>query len=244
MHPGNVGVSKTKAGEGLAPFVAKMYQIVNDPSLNEIIGWGPQNNSVVIFDPPRFEKEILPVFFKHSNLNSFIRQLNIYGFRKLTSTFDFSLMTSSLTSQASRKADEKEVKLAFFHPKFQKGEIQQLSEIVRKKPSKKDLSIEEHFELMRTNDIPSPFYTAPSLSVPQATSSVALGSGSPPTPNPLPCATAISNPTPPASCTQPASIVPPSNTPSTSTNSIPTNSPPASTKSSLFDFFFGNKGRP
>jgi hypothetical protein len=44
-----------------------------------------ENASFVITNPTAFAAEVLPRHFKHNNLNSFVRQLNLYGFHKSTS---------------------------------------------------------------------------------------------------------------------------------------------------------------
>ncbi|XP_067295802.1 heat shock factor protein 5 isoform X2 [Pseudorasbora parva] len=68
-------------------FPAKLWCLTNDPQNNSVF-WSPDGESLVV-DQQRFEDELLsPVkqeakLFKTTNFTSFIRQLNLYGFRKL-----------------------------------------------------------------------------------------------------------------------------------------------------------------
>ncbi|XP_069066366.1 heat shock factor protein 3-like isoform X2 [Pleurodeles waltl] len=73
-----------------------------------------------ILDEQRFAKEILPKYFKHNNLSSFIRQLNMYGFRKVIS-LESGLFKPDKTST-----------IEFQHPFFKQGQADLLDHIKRK----------------------------------------------------------------------------------------------------------------
>lgn len=102
-----------KTGEtasSIAPFLAKCYEMVDDESTDKVISWGQSGDSFIIWDMTEFSRDLLPKFFKHSNFSSFMRQLNIYGFRKMG--FDH---------------------WEFYNEQFIKGQKQLLSSIKRRK---------------------------------------------------------------------------------------------------------------
>ncbi|XWS34336.1 hypothetical protein CRYUN_Cryun21dG0030900 [Craigia yunnanensis] len=69
--------------QSVAPFLKKCYEMVDDEATDSIISWSQNNDSFIIWDMTEFSVHLLPKYFKHSNFSSFIRQLNIYGFRKI-----------------------------------------------------------------------------------------------------------------------------------------------------------------
>ncbi|CAM9786865.1 unnamed protein product, partial [Scytosiphon promiscuus] len=76
-------LAKGSKRSNVAGFLAKAYQIFDNPAWSDICGWGQGGDTVVIRKQIDFAKHILPLFFNHSNLQSFVRQLNMYNFRKV-----------------------------------------------------------------------------------------------------------------------------------------------------------------
>ncbi|CAH8269598.1 unnamed protein product [Arabidopsis lyrata] len=68
---------------GPSPFLTKTFEMVGDPNTNHIVSWNRGGISFVVWDPHSFSATILPLYFKHNNFSSFVRQLNTYGFRKI-----------------------------------------------------------------------------------------------------------------------------------------------------------------
>ncbi|MBZ3885247.1 Heat shock factor protein 3 [Sciurus carolinensis] len=82
-------------------------------------------HSFLVVNEQIFAKEILPKYFKHNNISSFIRQLNLYGFRKV------------LALENGKVIQGKTVSMEFQHPFFRKGGSSLLENIKRKVPTMK-----------------------------------------------------------------------------------------------------------
>ncbi|XP_046889694.1 heat shock factor protein 4 [Hypomesus transpacificus] len=80
--PGSLGVDGGY-GSNVPAFLTKLWTLVEDPDTNHLICWSATGTSFHVFDQGRFAKEVLPKYFKHNNMASFVRQLNMYGFRKV-----------------------------------------------------------------------------------------------------------------------------------------------------------------
>ena len=64
-------------------FLEKLYAILSKDDYSEYIHWSPDGLSVIISDPIGLTKKVLPEFYKQNNFSSFVRQLNMYNFKKI-----------------------------------------------------------------------------------------------------------------------------------------------------------------
>jgi len=77
-HPARGGVT--------TPFPLKLHEmldVVVAEGLEHVVSWQPHGRCFVVHKPKEFV-ELLPEYFKLSKLASFQRQLNLYGFQRLT----------------------------------------------------------------------------------------------------------------------------------------------------------------
>ncbi|KAM6992669.1 heat shock factor protein 2 [Tautogolabrus adspersus] len=109
-----------KHSSNVPAFLTKLWTLVEDENTNEFICWSQEGNSFLVLDEQHFAKEILPKFFKHNNMASFIRQLNMYGFRKVMH------MDTGIVKQ------ERDGPVEFQHPYFKHGQDDLLENIKRK----------------------------------------------------------------------------------------------------------------
>lgn len=63
-------------------FLSKTFDIFSDPANQDICSWGANGDTIHVKKIDLFSKTILPKYFKHSNFQSFVRQLNMYDFHK------------------------------------------------------------------------------------------------------------------------------------------------------------------
>ncbi|CAM0134998.1 unnamed protein product [Umbelopsis sp. WA50703] len=68
-------------------FVTKLYNIVGDEEIQHLVSWSKEGDVFSVKNPTEFARTILPQYFKHNNWQSFVRQLNMYGFHKVNDVF-------------------------------------------------------------------------------------------------------------------------------------------------------------
>lgn len=103
--------SKTHTQDSVPSFIRKTYDILEERKFPDIIDWNPEGTALVIKKPSEFCQKVLPTYFKHNNLTSFVRQLNMYNFHK----------------RRTQNIDH-----VYYHELFQRGKKHLLKEIKRK----------------------------------------------------------------------------------------------------------------
>jgi len=66
-------------------FLFQLKKILDNPKYYNIIKWDLTGKFFIIKNINEFTEKILPIYFKHKNYSSFVRQLNLYDFHKLKS---------------------------------------------------------------------------------------------------------------------------------------------------------------
>lgn len=129
--------SEGNSGGAPPPFLTKTYEMVDDPLTNSIVSWSQSGLSFVVWDPPEFARELLPIFFKHNNFSSFVRQLNTYVSSNTSNSsvffcIHFECYLISIFGQGFRKVDREQWEFA--NEGFIKGRTHLLKSIHRRKP--------------------------------------------------------------------------------------------------------------
>ncbi|XP_026988666.1 heat shock factor protein 5-like [Tachysurus fulvidraco] len=110
-------------------FPTNLWHLVNDPQICSIC-WDDSGEGILIC-PDAFKAEVLSTvknqmnkYFKTTNFISFVRQLNLYGFRKVCPDYEISLKQVSLIQH-------------FFNPNFKRANPELLVNLKRLTPANK-----------------------------------------------------------------------------------------------------------
>ncbi|EQK97945.1 hypothetical protein G6O67_001248 [Ophiocordyceps sinensis] len=120
-------------GNNASEFVRKLFRMLEDPSHQDVARWGKDGDTFVVVEGEKFTRSILPKHFKHSNMSSFIRQLNKYDFHKVKPSSDCE--SSSPSGNI----------LEFKHPYFRADSKDGLDNIRRKAPAPRKPPAAEDF---------------------------------------------------------------------------------------------------
>ncbi|CDY46607.1 BnaCnng14290D [Brassica napus] len=116
---------------GPPPFLTKTYDLVEDSRTNHVVSWSQANNSFIVWDQEYFSMTLLPIFFKHNNLSSFVRQLNTYVSTNLNTYVKLSRFYYTLHPLGFRKVNPD--RWEFANEGFLRGQKHLLKTIRRRK---------------------------------------------------------------------------------------------------------------
>ena len=119
----SLGAAAVAAAQGpkvvQTAFIHKLYNMLEDRSIQHLISWSNTNESFVMSPSNEFSK-VLAQYFKHTNISSFVRQLNMYGFHKVSDVFHTGSPDSALWEFKHGNGN------------FKKGDLAGLREIKRR----------------------------------------------------------------------------------------------------------------
>ncbi|KAI1694679.1 HSF-type DNA-binding domain-containing protein [Ditylenchus destructor] len=102
-------------------FVIKLWSILHNESIADTICWDASGTSFHVIGVYKFSQVVLPSYFRHKNMSTFVRNLNQYGFRKLFS-FD-----QSILADIKDRTDHSQ----YYNPLFLRDRPDLLSQIKR-----------------------------------------------------------------------------------------------------------------
>jgi hypothetical protein len=70
-------------------FPVKLHMILSNPDFEDIVGWLPHGRSWRILQQKAFEEKVIPLYFRHGRYSSFARQVNGWGYRRITHGSDY-----------------------------------------------------------------------------------------------------------------------------------------------------------
>lgn len=123
-------------------FISKLWHLMINPDLyGKYIHWNEAGDAIIINSEPEvaaeFAADVLPKLFKHGNNASFVRQLNLYGFQRVSSsrlldavemqvvaarTQQSQRIGASTTGPYNTATELYGMHSSFAHPRFRRGQ--------------------------------------------------------------------------------------------------------------------------
>ena len=88
-RPEKPASSRPTAKDAAHTFPMKLHAILSNPEFQDIISWLPHGRAWRILQHRAFEERVIPLYFRHGRYSSFARQVNGWGFRRITHGPDY-----------------------------------------------------------------------------------------------------------------------------------------------------------
>mmetsp|Transcript_13585 Transcript_13585/g.16498 ORF Transcript_13585/g.16498 Transcript_13585/m.16498 type:complete len:592 (-) Transcript_13585:174-1949(-) len=85
---GDISHTRKNSGGVIKPFPEKLMEVLDRGDMDAIITWLPHGRAFIVKHPQNLREVVLPRFFKQSKFMSFTRQLNLWGFKRITKGVD------------------------------------------------------------------------------------------------------------------------------------------------------------
>jgi hypothetical protein len=114
-------------GGVVAPFPLRLHDMLYQNKFPDIISWAPHGRAFFVHKPKEFQAKVLCKYFNQTKYRSFQRQLNLYGFRRITREADrgayyhelFLRNRRKLCTRMKRKAVKGPVYRPIFEPELE-----------------------------------------------------------------------------------------------------------------------------
>ncbi|KAG6967831.1 hypothetical protein JG687_00004064 [Phytophthora cactorum] len=106
--------TKRPRREEAALFLEKTYELL-ERCPPDLASWTAKGDSFVVKQPSAFAEHVIPTYFKHRKFSSFVRQLNLYGFRKVRAA------SASTVEEAEEEDASPKDWWEFRHERFVRG---------------------------------------------------------------------------------------------------------------------------
>jgi hypothetical protein len=129
-----------RTGKTTQTFPMILHEILSHPEFEDIISWLPHGRAWRIVRHKAFEERVIPLFFRHGRYSSFARQVNGWGFRRITHGTDYN---------------------AYYHEMFLRGlphicnKMRRLTSKDEDRVKNEDAPTPDFYALSRANPLPS-----------------------------------------------------------------------------------------
>ena len=93
--------TRKSSGTKVSKFISRLYEMINNTKNIETLTWTDSGSAFAIVNTDSFTINLLKKHFKNKNYSSFVRQLNLYGFRKKRDTGEIHVYAHEYFLQAS-----------------------------------------------------------------------------------------------------------------------------------------------